>query len=133
MKSSAKLWSRWILIAFFILAGTNHFLNPKPYLAMMPAYLPWPAGLVAWSGVAEFLGGLGVLVPALRGFAGWGLIALLVAVFPANLNAALHGWPGYPIPPWILWARLPLQPVLIWWVYRVCFRDGPATSRPAAK
>jgi len=106
MKSSAKLWSRWILIAFFILAGTNHFLNPKPYLAMMPAYLPWPAGLVAWSGVAEF---------------------------PANLNAALHGWPGYPIPPWILWARLPLQPVLIWWVYRVCFRDGPATSRPAAK
>ena len=91
---------------------------------MMPSSLPWPAGLVEVSGVAEIVGGLGLLFPAVQVMAAWGLIALLVAVFPANLNVAIHGWPGVRLPQWSLWARLPLQLVIIWWVYRVCIRGG---------
>ena len=87
---------------------------------MMPVRLPWAAGLVEVSGVAEIMGGLGLIFPSVRVFAGWGLIALLVAVFLANLNVAIHGWPGVSLPQWTLWLRLPLQPIFIWWVYRVC-------------
>jgi|ERR1041384_3481038 uncharacterized membrane protein len=117
--STRSAW-RWILTVFFVGAGANHFLNPGPYLTMMPAYLPWPAGLVEVSGVAEIIGGLGLAFPPVRVFAGWGLIALLVAVFPANLNVAIFGWPGVNLPQWSLWLRLPFQPIFIWWVYRVC-------------
>ena len=117
-----------ILAAFFVVAGLNHFLNPSPYLSMMPPYLPWHRELVVISGIAEIAGGLGILLAKIRRFAGWGLIALLVAVFPANLQVALHGWPGEQIPQWLLWARLPLQPVLIAWVYRVCATHRPPTA-----
>ncbi len=110
--------SRWILAVFFVAAGANHFLSPAFYLAMMPDYLPAHALLVEISGVAEILGGVGLLVPRTRKLAGWGLLALLVAVFPANIQAALHGIPGHDTRPWLLWARLPLQAVLMWWVYR---------------
>ncbi|MGI8965178.1 MAG: DoxX family protein, partial [Limisphaerales bacterium] len=113
MPSSRSLW-HWLLAIFFLVAGANHFINPKPYLAMMPSYLPCPAELVWISGVAEMLGGLGVLFPQTRVVAGWGLIALLVAVFPANLHVAIHGWPEANVPQWVLWLRLPLQPILVW-------------------
>ena len=85
---------------------------------MMPSYLPWPLELIWLSGVAEIMGGIGLIDPRSRVLAAWGLIALLVAVFPANLNVALHGWPGVNLPPLILWLRLPFQLVFIWWVYR---------------
>lgn len=87
---------------------------------MVPPYLPSPPALVFVSGVAEIAGGLGVLIPPLRLAAAWGLILLLAAVFPANLQVALHGWPGVDLPPWVLWLRLPLQPIFIWLVYRFC-------------
>jgi len=119
-KKPAPSIQLWVLAAFFIAAGANHFANPAPYLAMIPDYLPAPGELVWISGAAEVLGGLGVLYPGTRVLAGWGLILLLLAVFPANLNAAMHGWSGMTLPPWILWLRLPFQPVLLWWVYRVC-------------
>jgi uncharacterized membrane protein len=122
---------RWLLAVFFVVAGSYHFVNPKPYLSMMPSYLPWPEGLVRLSGVAEIMGGVGVLLPRSRRFAGWGLIALLVAVFPANLNVAIHGWPGVDLPKWILWLRLPFQIVFSWWVYRACFIDGREDPPPA--
>lgn len=110
----------WLLAGFFTLAGFNHFLNPAPYLGMMPAYLSWHRELVMVSGGAEIAGGLAILVPRLRVVAGWGLIALLVAVFPANLHMALHGWAGVQIPAWVLWARLPVQALFIAWVYWAC-------------
>ena len=66
------------------------------------------------------MGGIGVLFTTTRVVAGWGLIALLIAVFPANLNVAIHGWPRASFPSWALWLRLPLQLVLLWWVYRLC-------------
>jgi len=120
MNARSRAVALWVLAAFFVVAGLNHFLNHGPYLAMMPPYLPWHEGLIIVSGVAEIAGGLGVLIPKMRWLAGWGLIVLLVAVFPANVQVALHGWPGVQIPQWTLWARLPLQGVLIVWVYWVC-------------
>ncbi len=102
----------------FIGAGINHFLNPRPYLTMMPPWVPDPEKTNLLAGAAEVAGGLGLLVPALRRPAGIGLLALLAAVFPANVQVARHGWPGMDIPNWALWARLPAQPVLmgvVWW------------------
>jgi uncharacterized membrane protein len=110
----------WILALFFVAAGLNHFLNPAPYLSMMPPYLPCPRALNIISGSAEIAGGVGILFPALRRMAGWGLVILLVAVFPANLNVALHGWKGENIAAWILWARLPFQPLIMALVYWAC-------------
>jgi uncharacterized membrane protein len=119
MKATTQRGWQWCVGLLFIAAGANHFLNPKSYLSMMPSYLPAHAGLVQISGVAEMVGGLGVLLASTRRTAAWGLILLLVAVFPANLNAAMHGWPGANLPGWALWCRLPLQAVFIWWVYRI--------------
>lgn len=110
----------WMLALFFIAAGLNHFLNPAPYLSMMPPYLPWPQALNVISGVAEIAGGAGILVPKMRVLAGWGLVALLAAVFPANVNVALHGWKGENIATWILWARLPFQPLIMALVCWAC-------------
>ncbi len=111
--------SRLLLAALFIAAGVNHFITPGPYLAIVPPALPAPATLVFISGVAEIAGGLGILWQPTRKAAAIGLIALLVAVFPANIYAATHGMQigGYVVPAWLLWLRLPLQPLLIAWVY----------------
>ncbi|MEO6771543.1 MAG: DoxX family membrane protein [Kofleriaceae bacterium] len=110
---------RWVLTVFMVGAGINHFYNPAPYLGMMPAALPHPELLVQLSGVAEILGGLGLILPRTRRLTAWCLIALFVAIFPANLNMALHHLPlgTTPVPVWALWARLPLQLVLIAWAY----------------
>ena len=108
------------LALFFVLAGVNHFLNPGPYLAMMPPWLPFPVAANFVSGAAEIMGGIGVIIPQLRRIAGWGVIALLIVVFPANVQVALHGWPGVSIPVWVLWARLPLQIPLVAWVFISC-------------
>lgn len=106
---------RVVLGGSMVLAGINHFVNPKLYLMIMPSYLPWHRPLVALSGVCEIGLGLLVFVPRFRRAAGWGLIALLVAVFPANLHMALNPERFAPIPVWALWLRLPLQAVLIAW------------------
>ncbi len=106
-----------LLATCFVVAGVNHFLSPQAYLAMMPQYIPLPSAMNLISGGAEVAGGIGILIPGLRQYAAWGLIALLVAVFPANVNVALHGWEGITLPAWVLLARLPLQLVLIAWVH----------------
>lgn len=105
----------------FIIAGILHFVMPKFYLAMMPGYLPMPLLLVHLSGVFEVLGGAGLLLPATRTAAAVGLILLLLAVFPANIEmlrlAHLRGSSTLFIA--ACWLRLPLQPLLMWWVWRV--------------
>ncbi len=103
----------------FIGSGATHLLLPRPFLAIVPDYLPAPATLVRLSGIAEMAGGFGVLFPATRRPAAWGLAALLVAVFPANLWMAQHPDRFSSIPSWALWARLPLQlPLIAWaWLY----------------
>ena len=113
--------ARLLLAVSFILAGANHFISPQLYLSIMPPYLPAPLTLVYLSGFFEMLGGIGVLVPRVRRAAGWGLIALLVAVFPANLYmvTASEAFVVQGIPLWALYLRLPLQLALIAWVYWV--------------
>lgn len=107
-----------LLAVFFVGAGANHFRVPDIYLGMMPPWLPWPEILVQVSGVAEILGGIGLLVPFARRFSGWGLIVLLVAIFPANVHVALQGeMPGVAVSPILLWLRLPLQALFLVWVW----------------
>src|ERR1700710_1910016 len=100
-----------------VVAGLNHFVAPAAYVAMIPDAFPAHAALVSISGVAEVLGGLGLILPATRRLAGWGLRAPFVAIFPANVNMAVHHLPlgGHEVPSWTLWARLPLQVVFIGW------------------
>ncbi len=124
--------ARWILALFMIVAGVNHFLTSALYVGMMPPWVPEPEILHRIAGGAEVLGGLGLLIPAVRRAASWGLILLLVAVFPANLHAALTGeMPGVDVAPWVLWARLPFQAVFIgwaWWVGRSAAEGRGAPS-----
>ena len=109
--------SIYLLAALFVAAGIAHFVRPQVFARIVPPYLPAPLLLVYLSGAFEVLGGLGLLLPATRVYAGWGLIALLIAVFPANVHMALHPEAFPQIPAWGLYARLPLQLVLIGWVY----------------
>jgi uncharacterized membrane protein len=128
MTSRARTISRWLLTLFMVAAGANHFVSPDHYVAMMPSALPAPLTLVHVSGVAEILGGLGLILPATRRLAAWGLIALFIAVFPANLNMAINRLPlaGHEVPSWALWARLPVQVLLIWWASSFTRRERRA-------
>ena len=119
---------RWLAAGSFVAAGANHFVNPDFYRRIIPPRFPDPPLLVVLRGLCEIAGGLGLLVPRLRRPAGFGLIALLLAVFPANIYMAvspehlkdLHVpcWINLPLP-LLLWLRLPLQAVFILWVWFV--------------
>ena len=114
--------ARFLLGGFFLLAGLMHFLKPRPYESIMPEELPAHRELVYASGVAEIAGGAGVLHPRTRRPAGWWLIATLVAIFPANVEMAVHAERFRRIPEPLLWARLPLQAALIAWVWKTAKR-----------
>jgi uncharacterized membrane protein len=111
----------------FVVAGLLHFLKPRIYEAIMPDYLPAQRELVYLSGVAEAVGGVGLLSssPSLRRYAAWWLVATLVAVFPANLHMALHPerYPDIPGGKAALYARLPFQLVFVRWVLASAGRD----------
>jgi len=109
--------SIYAIAVLFATAGTAHFVWPGAFVRIVPPYLPAPRTLVYVSGAAELLGAVGVLVPSLRPYAGWGLILLLLAVFPANVHMALHPADFERVPAWALYLRLPLQFVLIGWIY----------------
>ena len=111
-----------LLGVFFLLAGTLHFLKPRPYVAIVPDALPRKRDIVYASGVAEMAGGAGVLAARTRRAAGWWLIATLIAIFPANVNMAVNADRFRGIPRSLLWARLPVQGLLIAWVWRVAVR-----------
>jgi uncharacterized membrane protein len=113
----ARLIIRILLATLFLLAGTVHLLNPNLFLPIMPSWVPAPMAAILISGVTELAGGLGLLVPqaTVQRAAGWGLLLLLLAVFPANVHMAaahirVHGFPSHS---WMSWARLPLQPILM--------------------
>lgn len=130
--SSAASWAPrtpgkrvvWGLLALLMIAmGVLHFAQTRWFMLAMPPYLPWHRELVLVSGVFELAGGIGLLIPRWRRAAGWGLVALLVAVFPVNIHMAVDPvqFPGEPIAAWVWWARLPLQAPLIaaaWWMTR---------------
>jgi uncharacterized membrane protein len=119
-----RFFSRLLLSLVFVAAGVMHFRSAPLYLKIMPPSLPFPLFLVYFSGLAEIAGGLGVWPIQTRRLAGWGLIALLVAVFPANISMALSGTESVEIniPRWVWWARLPFQAVFIWWVWSATLR-----------
>jgi uncharacterized membrane protein len=119
------IWSQRLLALAFSAAGTLHFVRPLMYEEIMPAYLPAHHELVLASGAAEIAGALALLHPRTRRVGGLCLAATLAAVFPANVHMALHPdrYPDFAAA--LLWARLPIQPLLVWWVLR-------ATKPPAA-
>ena len=110
---------RILLAVLMVFAGAMHFVAPKAYVRIMPKSLPAPLALVWISGVCEIALGAGLLVPATQRLAAWGLIALFIAVFPANVNMAMNRIPLGRLPPKpaLLWGRLPLQLVLIAWAW----------------
>src|SRR6266404_8063226 len=103
---------RWVMAVFYVASGTGHFVNPGFYLKIMPRYLPLHRELVYLSGVFEILLGILVAIPATASVAAWGLIALLMAVFPANIQMLMDDLSNV-----ALWVRLPLQGVLIAWAW----------------
>jgi uncharacterized membrane protein len=127
-------WPKWrrilrgilrVLLAIaFVGVGVLHFVRPGGFEQIVPPYLPRALALVYISGFFEILGGCGMLIPPLRRIAGWGLIALLIAVFPANLHMALNNVQpeGTSLSPLVLWLRLPFQLVFIVWVWW-CAKD----------
>ena len=115
--------SQKVLAGFFGFAGAMHFVIPRRYESIMPPSLPRHREAVVLSGVAEIVGGAAVLASPTRRFARWWLLGLLVAVFPANVHMAVNpeqvdGLDLDRLPRWALWARLPLQPLAMLWVWR---------------
>ncbi len=110
----------------FVAAGAVHFIRPAMYAQIVPPQLGHAGVLVAISGIAEMAGGLGLMIPRTRRAAGFGLIALLVAVWPANIYMAIEADRfAAAAPAWVLWARLPLQVAMIWWVERISRTPRP--------
>ena len=110
---------RGVLAVCIIIVGITHFTHPEQYARIVPPQLPYPVGLVYISGVFEILGGIGLMIPFISVAAAWGLIALFIAVFPANINQAINSIPidGIPHHPILYWVRLPFQAVLIAWAW----------------
>lgn len=111
-------YAAWIAAVLYVFAGVSHFLHFAAYLKMVPPYVPWPRAMVYLSGAAEIVGGSALLARRFRPMAAVGLLALLVAVFPANIHMAVDHVQvtSTPIPNWLLWARLPVQLLLVWWL-----------------
>ena len=108
----------YIMTALYIIAGMMHFINPKFYLAMMPDFIPFHKFCVYASGVVEIVLGVLLLFENYRPLAAWGIIGLLIAVFPANINMLINSQKFKATPPYVLWIRLPIQFIFIWLAYQ---------------
>lgn len=119
-----KVVVRWLMTIAMVWVGVLHFIDPEPFIRIVPDWLPNARALVYISGAFEILGGIGLAVPQTRRFSAFGLIALFIAVFPANIHMAIHEIqlePGADLPVWAMWARLPFQFVFIalaYWMTR---------------
>jgi uncharacterized membrane protein len=107
----------YIMAGFYMLAGINHFVHPGFYEKIMPSYLPCHEALIRISGACEISFGLLLLPASTRRVASFFIIALLIAIFPANIEMAMNFWREQNHKLWIAIARLPLQLVFIWWAY----------------
>ena len=117
MNSKIKTFSIIIMSLFYIMAGTNHFINPVWYVRIVPPILPFKTAIVYISGILEIILGTLLIFPKTRFIAGWGLIILLLAIYPANIYVALTNGEAMDITPLIAWGRLPFQFVLIGFAY----------------
>lgn len=110
-------WHLYLMALIYIIAGMNHFRKPKLYLKIIPSYFSNPKLLNTISGLAEIVLGITLLIPVLSSYAAWGIIVLLIAVFPANLFMYKSDKARMGLPKWVLLLRMPLQLVLIYWSY----------------
>ncbi|MCI0665503.1 MAG: DoxX family membrane protein [Acidobacteria bacterium] len=115
--SNTKTVMKYLLAFLFVAAGINHFIKPDMYLKIMPPYLPWPLFLQYLAGFFEILLGILVLIPRYSRMAAWGLILLLIAVFPANIQMALNPDKYPEFSPMAYYLRLPIQFVIIAWAW----------------
>lgn len=118
--SGAKRALLWLMGTLYIVAGVLHFVATDAYLPLMPPWLPAHRALILLSGAAEVVLGALVLVPATRRLAAWGIVLLLIAVFPANLHVALHDVPLFGATEGLgvwNWVRLPVQLLLMLWAW----------------
>ena len=107
------------LMAFvYFIAGINHFKNPRLYIKISPPYFPNPKLLNSLSGVAEMILGIALCIPAISNFAAWGVIALLIAIFPTHVYMYFEEKARMGLPKWVLLLRMPLQLGLIYWAYQ---------------
>jgi uncharacterized membrane protein len=118
------------LAIFFIVAGLAHFVAPSIYATMMPPWLPAPRLMIYLSGLAEIFFGIGILITRTRRLAAWGLIALLIAIFPANLHVAFHpeAAAALSLSQLALFIRLPFQLLFIAWVWWTCLARTPTAK-----
>ncbi len=122
LKLPLGLWKKLVLFGlavFFVYFGIDHFINPNFYLSIMPPSFPLHEEAVYISGFFEIVGGFGVLIPRFRRIAGWGLVVLLIAVYPANIYMAItpEAFPDIPVE--MLYFRLALQFLFFYWAYSV--------------
>jgi uncharacterized membrane protein len=134
VRTVIKTIFRVLLAIAMVLSGVFHFATPEPALTMRPDYRPAHRALVYVSGLAELILGVAVLVPKLRPWAGWGIVALLVAVWPANIWMATSGVqpPGLEMSPTAAWIRVALQPALMLWAWAVSRPDPDQTPESSA-
>ena len=117
MNSKIKPFSIIIMSLFYIIAGINHFINPVWYARIVPPFLPFKTAIVYISGILEIILGSLLIFPKTRFIAGWGLIILLLAVYPANIYVALTNGKAMDTTTMLAWARLPFQFVFIGLAY----------------
>jgi uncharacterized membrane protein len=108
----------YVMVAFYVFAGINHFANPDFYLGIIPSWMPYPVTTNYITGAFEIIFALLLIPPGIRPFAAWMIIALLIAVFPANIQMTMNYWEENNPHLWITIARLPFQILLIWWAWK---------------
>tara|TARA_R110002126_G_scaffold5310_10_gene28178 strand:- start:4995 stop:5354 length:360 start_codon:yes stop_codon:yes gene_type:complete len=111
-------WHLYLMALIYIIAGLNHFRNPRLYLKIIPPYLPNPKALNTISGLAEIILGIALVIIPLSSIAAWGIIALLVAVFPTHVYMYQNPKARMGLPVWALLLRMPLQLLLMYWAYQ---------------
>lgn len=111
-------WHLYLMAILYILAGFNHFRNPGMYIKIIPPFFKSPKLINVVSGIAEIVLGILLMFSLTTQYAAWGIIALLIAIFPANLYMFQNKKASFNLPKWILFVRLPLQLVLIIWAFQ---------------
>jgi uncharacterized membrane protein len=134
--SSHALKGRIAFSVAYIVIGIIHLISPEKLIYMVPGFLPYPQALVYITGVMEILLAILLLIPRYQRWAGWGIIGLLVVVFPANINVAVNNLPapgGLPAAAWYAWSRLAFQPIYIAWVWWAAMNAEKRKDQPAKK
>lgn len=131
--TKTRRFFRGLLGVVLVLQGINHFVLDAEMARWIPSWLPAPLLMVQLSGIAEIVLGAALFVPRLRRLAGWGIVALLIAVFPANIEMARRPELLPQVPEILFWIRLPLQLGFVWWVWACAISVTPAFGTTPAR